>query len=432
MANTTKIWTIIQHEYITKVKTKGFIIGTLLAPLGIILFFAVIGFVAYLSIESTGKKIAVLDKTNHMGKILVQSDTAKFSLTTKTENELKKATFDEKIDGYLVIPKDIIDKSIAYVYTRGGGGLALIEHIESSLGRITRIERLKQKGLGEDVIRLVNKNVKIETKKVTEKGVQQDYTEAFAVIGYILGFAIYIFMFIYGSFVSRAVIEEKANRIIEVIASSAKPFEILMGKVIGIGFVGLTQILSWIILFIGVVYLAQPIVMHFMANPEMMSKGMMTAQQQEIQSNFMMIKDFISGGVLFAFVFYFLSGYFIFSTMFAAVGSAVDQEQDAQQLMTPISMLIIIPMLFITVIMQNPDSTVSIVLSLIPYFAPILMIVRIASTDVPLWQILSSVILIIITFIFSVWIASKIYRVGILMYGKKPKIKDLIKWIKLS
>jgi len=432
MANTSKIWTIIQHEYIIKVKTKGFIIGTLIAPIGIILFLGVIAFVAYLSVGSTGKKIAVLDKSNHIGKILVQSDTAKFSLTFKSEKELKKAILKENIDGFLIIPKDIVDKSVAYVYTRGGGGLSLIEHLESSLGRITRIERLKRKGLGEDVIKLVNKSVRIETKKVTEKGVQQDYTEAFAVLGYILGFAIYFFMFLYGSFVSRAVIEEKANRIIEVIASSAKPFEIMMGKVIGIGLVGLTQILSWIVMFIGVVYLAQPIVMHFMANPEMMSKGMMTAQQQDMQSSFMMIKDFINGGVLFAFIFYFLSGYFIYSTMFAAIGSAVDQEQDAQQLMMPVSMLIIIPMLFISVIMQSPDSTVSIVLSMIPYFAPILMIVRIAATDVPIWQIASSVILIIITFVFSVWVASKIYRVGILMYGKKPKFKDLIKWIKLS
>ncbi|MFH1050804.1 MAG: ABC transporter permease [bacterium] len=428
----SKIFTIIKHEYITKVKTKGFIIGTILGPLALIVVIGAVVLVTVLSMDTGIKKIAVLDKYGKIGSQIVNADTTRYYLTNQSETELKKQVLNEEIDGFLVLPDNIMQVNKATVYTRGGGGIGFIESIESSVGHFTRIERLKNAGLEEGVIDIVERNVKIETEKITETGVEQDHTQAFAVLGYVLGFAIYMFMFIYGSFVSRGVIEEKANRIIEVIASSAKPFEIMMGKVVGIGMVGLTQILFWIILMIAIVYIGQPLLMHLMSEPELMTQGMMTPEQIETQQHFGMVKDFLSSGILVGFLFYFLSGYFVYSTIFAAIGSAVDQEQDAQQLMTPISMLIIIPMLFISVVMTNPDSSISIILSLIPFFTPILMIVRIAATQVPFWQVALSVILMIGTFFGCIWIASRIYRVGILMYGKKPSIKDLIKWVRLA
>jgi ABC-2 type transport system permease protein len=430
--NPSKIKTIIRHEYITKVKTKGFVIGTILGPLALIALIAVIVLVAIISEDSGIKKIAILDKTEIIGKQMVEEDGERFYLTNKPEKVLSQEVLEGKLEGYLVLPEALLDENKAVVYTRGGGGIAFIERIENLVRHFTRLERLKREGLDPEVINIAQRSVDIETIKITEKGAEKDYTEGFAVLGYVLGFAIYMFMFIYGSFVSRGVIEEKANRIIEVIASSAKPFEIMMGKVVGIGLVGLTQVLFWIILFVGLIYAGQPILIHFLSDPEMMTHGMMNQQQMQVQHNFGMMKDFISPGIIISFVFFFLSGYFVYSTIFAAIGSAVDQEQDAQQLMMPVSMLIIIPMLFIGVIMANPDSLISVILSLIPFFAPILMIVRIAATEVPVWQIVLSVVLMISTFFGAVWVASKIYRVGILMYGKKPSIKDLIKWVRLS
>ncbi|MFC2131861.1 ABC transporter permease [Bacteroidota bacterium] len=432
MNKSSKIFTIIRHEYLTKTKTKGFVIGTILAPLAIIIVISVIVFVTILSNDIGIKKIAVLDKSGLIGQNLVNADTARYYLTDKPKEELTEMVFSEQIDGFLYIPENLLEENIATVYTRGGGGITFIQKIQSLVSYFTRVERLKKEGLEPEVIDIVQRNVKIETEKITEEGIEKDYTESYAFLGYILGFAIYMFMFIYGSFVSRGVIEEKANRIIEVIASSAKPFEIMMGKVVGIGLVGLTQILFWIILSVGLIYAGQPILMHFLSDPQMMAQGMMTSDQMQAQAQFAMLKGFISPGIIVAFIFYFLSGYFLFSTLFAGIGSAVDHEQDAQQLMMPVSMLIIIPMLFIFVVMSNPDSVLSVILSLIPFFAPILMTVRIAATEVPVWQLVSSVVLIISTFIFAVWVASRIYRVGILMYGKKPSLKDLIKWIRLA
>ena len=432
MANTSKIFTIIRHEYLTKVRTKGFIIGTILGPLAIIILIGATILVTSLSMETGIKKIAVLDKFGKIGSRLVASDTARYFLTTLSEKELKLQVLNEEIDGFLVIPENILKEYEVTVYTRGGGGIAFVERLQSSVGHFTRIERLKNEGLDEGVIGLVENDVKIETEKITEEGIEKDHTESFAILGYILGFTIYMFMFIYGNFVSRGVIEEKANRIIEVIASSAKPFQIMMGKVVGIGLVGLTQILFWILLLVGLVYVGQPLLLNFMSGPEIMQSPMMTPEQMETQAQFGMLKDFIGSGIIIGFIFYFLSGYFVYSTLFAAIGSAVDQEQDAQQLMTPVTILIIIPMIFISVVMTNPDSTISVIISLIPFFTPILMIVRIAATQVPIWQIALSGILMISTFFACVWIAARIYRVGILMYGKKPSIKDLIKWIRLA
>ena len=432
MAKYSKISTIIKHEYFSKVKSKGFIIGTILGPLAIILIFAIIVFVAVISTESGMKKIAVLDHSNLIGLQLQQSDTSSFYLTTLNQESLSEKVKKEEIDGYMKIPENILESNKIKVVTKGGGGINFINKIESKINYFVRLEKLKLYGVESKLIDKIESRVQVDTEKITEEGHEKDFTEAYAVLGYVLGFIIYIFMFIYGSFVSRGVIEEKANRIIEVIASSAKPFEIMMGKILGIGLVGLTQVLFWIILLIALLVTAQPVLMSILSDPNMMMQGMMTPQQVEVQENMGIIFNFISPGIIFGFIFYFLSGYFIYSTLFAAIGSAVDQESDAQQLMTPVTMLIIIPMLFISVIMTNPDSTVSIILSLIPFFTPILMIVRIAATQVPIWQILLSVILILLTFFTSVWIASRIYRIGILMYGKKPTFKDLIKWIKIT
>lgn len=508
----SKIFTIIVHEYITKIKSKGFIIGTFLGPFLMVAVIAVPIVAAVLSQGSTDRKIAILDKTEYnIGKEVVESDTSKYFLTSETETVMQAQILKDELDGYCLISRDIVETGTAFLFSKGGGGLGFMESIHDALRPIVMHKRLEIAGVDTSVIRLVQAGISIETRKITEQGTKKDYTEEMAIIGYFFGLVIYMLMFIYGGFVSRGVIEEKANRIVEVIASSAKPFEIMMGKVLGIGLVGLTQMIVWVVLSGAVLLAAGPIVASFVDDPNELAKGMSAPGQTtnipimkeavtkidnskaqifdgnkvifsgsienvapgdllyvknsvkgnngkykiaQINKNTIILDGVplkasetticsvgtppnldlpsISGWVILALIFYFLAGYFIYATLFAAVGSAVDQESDAAQLQMPITLPIIIPILFISVIMSNPDGAVAVVMSLIPFFSPILMIVRITATKVPIWQIAASVILMAATFFGAIWLAAKIYRVGILMYGKKPSFKDIYKWIKIA
>lgn len=434
-----KIVTIIQHEYTSRVKSKSFLLSTLLAPLGILLVIAVPVIMTLLSMEDTSKKISVIDYSENIGKILVNTDTSMYSYATENEDILRKKVLDGEIDGYLVIPENILSEGEVSVYTKSGSNLGFTNTLKDNLNGIIKNKRLVQANVNPEVIDFVQKSVKIETQKITKEGTEKDMSSVFAGVGYFLGFVIYILMFIYGAQVMRGVIEEKANRIVEVIASSAKPFQIMMGKVLGIGLVGLTQVLAWIALSAILLYAAGQIIPMFTDDPQAMAETMQSsamAGQESTMPDLGPLSDFqipsIPFGLILAFVFYFLSGYFIYSTLFAAVGSAVDQEQDAAQLQAPITIPIIIPILVIFPVMNNPDVTWSVILSLIPFFSPILMIVRVAATDVPYWQGALSILLQFLTFFGALWIASKIYRVGILKYGKKPTFKDLFKWITLK
>lgn len=437
----SKIWTIIQHEYTSRVKSKGFILSTVLAPLGLLLLIAIPAIVAIYSSDQNEKKMAVVDQTENIGVQLVNSDTSRYFMASKSAGELRKEVLEGTLDGYLLIPKNVLEEGVVNIYTKSGSNLGFINNISSNLNRIIKNERLAKANVDPKVIEFVERDIDINSKKLTEEGTEEDYSAIFAGVGYVFGFIIYALMFIYGAMVMRGVIEEKANRIVEVIASSAKPFEIMMGKVVGIGAVGLTQVLFWIILSTAIFALAGTIIGGISGDQAAEIAKQAQAQSQGIgmgSSEFggteaekiMGIAKNIPVGLIIGFVFYFLAGYFIYSTLFAAVGSAVDQEQDAAQLQTPIMIPIIVPILFIFEVMSNPDSTMSVVLSLIPFFTPILMIVRIAATEVPVWQIILSVVLLLGTFFGTLWLASRIYRVGILMYGKKPSFKDITKWIK--
>lgn len=430
--STSKIATIIKHEYLIRVKTKGFIIGTLLGPLGMLLLLAIPIAMTLLTADDSEKRIAIIDKTGKIGIEAVKKAPDKYYLTEEKELTLQDDMRNENIDGYLIIPNDILTTGSISVFTRGGGGLSFISQIESIFGKIIRHQRLLNAGADSSVIKLVDKGITVETQKITETGKEKDYTEVYAAVGYIFGFAIYIMMLLYGTMVMRGVIEEKANRIIEVIASSAKPFEIMFGKVFGIGLVGLTQVMAWVILGAAILAAATPIMN--LINPETVAQSMQQPGMQMMQTQPAAGFEIpsIPIGLVIGFLFYFLSGYFVYATLFAAVGSAVDQEQDAQQLQWPVTIPIIIPMLFIGSVISSPDSILSTVLSLIPFFSPMLMIVRVAATVVPVWQIVLSVVLMISTFLLSLWVAAKIYRVGILMYGKKPNVKDLVKWFMLA
>lgn len=431
---TNKIKIVLKQEYLSKVKSKAFLLGTFIAPIGIVALFAIMIAASFIFKDTTERKLAILDQTSYLGQKLVDMDTSKYYLTDKSETELMQLIEKEDIDGFILLKEDILDSGHVPIYTQGGGGIGFISLLENNLGRIVRKERLTRSGTSEEVINLVDRGINIQTQKVTEEGVKEDKTAVLAYVGYALGFVIYILMFLYGNQIFRSVLEEKSNRIIEIIVSSAKPFDILLGKVLGIGLVGLTQVFSWIIILVVLMTFAGQIVGAFVdIDPQALQAGMSAqeAQQQEVEKMLSGLPE-VSPWLGIGFIFYFLSGYFIYSCLFAAVASAVDNEQDAQQLMVPITMPIIIPIALVPMIMANPDSLAAVSVSLFPLFTPILMVVRIASTQVPIWQIIASVVLMISTFLGIMWLTAKIYRIGILMTGKKPSIKDFYKWIKMS
>lgn len=430
-----KINVIIRHEYTTRVKSKWFIISTLLGPLGLALMIALPVLAAVLAGDGAEGKVAILDRTSELGAAVVASDTSRFEdAGRRTLDELSSDVREERLQAYVIVPENVLDSGKLTMYSRGGTGLAFESSVEDAFEPFIVKARLQRVGTDTSVIDLVEKGISLEALKITEQGVEQDASKASAAIGYGAGFVIYMLIFLYGSLVMRGVVEEKTNRIIEVIASSARPFEIMMGKVVGIGLVGLTQLVAWVVLGIIVIF-ALGAVFGSNVDPAQVSQSAQMMQQMQGQgANVpMMIGDVaipqISIFSILLFLFYFLAGYFIYATLFAAVGSAVDQESDAQSLTLPITFPVILTMLFIGNVVAAPNSVFAIVMSMIPLFTPILMTVRVAATDVPWWQVLGSIVLSIGAFFGAVWAASRIYRIGILSYGKKPSLKEMAKWL---
>ena len=435
----SKIAVIINHEYRTRVRSKWFIIATLLGPIGLAALIAIPVLAAALAGDGNEGKVAIVDRSALIGQAVVYTDTSAYELAgDRSEEDLKKAVTDEKLQAYVIVPADILDGGDLQMFSRGGSGLAFERGVARDFESHVVKARLLRVGTDTSVIDLVEQGVSITSLKITEAGVEQDASQASAAIGYIAGFAIYMLIFLYGSLVMRGVIEEKTNRIVEVIASSAKPFEIMMGKVVGIGLVGLTQLIAWLVLGAGVVFVLG-LVLAGNVDPAQMAENTQQMQQMQEMSGggpatTMMLGDIaipaINPFTILLFLFYFLAGYFIYATLFAAVGSAVDQEADAQSLTLPITLPVIITIMFIGNVVAAPNSALATTLSLIPLFTPILMTVRVAATDVPWWQITASILLTAGTFVGAVWAASRIYKIGILSYGKKPSLKQVIKWVK--
>ncbi len=423
----SKIMTIISHEYMLKLKSKGFIIGTFIAPVLMAAMLVLPTLIMMATEDDISKKIYVLDETGILYDDIIASDTATFAKATNTLEELKEKTQNQEIDGYIYLPSNVIKEGKVEVNSIGGGGISFIQSLKSTLRSSIRSERLKNAGIDLQTLEDAGKGIEIITKKISKEGkVEEDNNEILAGVGFIFGFANYFLMLMYGGMVLRAVIDEKANRIIEVIASSVRPFDIMFGKIIGIGLAGLTQVSAWMIL-------SSVVLMLGLSPAETTITGVDAQQMQQAQMLFGEIPmPDISIWMILGFLFYFISGYFIFASLYAAIGSAVDQEQDAQQLQMPVTMIIIVPILFLTSMITNPESTVAIVASHIPLFSPILMPVRMFATQMPIWEIAISVVAMIATFFGIVWVAARIYRVGILMTGKKPSFKELFKWIKLA
>ncbi|MCX6141305.1 MAG: ABC transporter permease [Candidatus Kapabacteria bacterium] len=336
----SKISVIISHEYRTRVRAKWFIISTLLAPFGLALIIAVPVLAAVLAGDGAEGKVVVLDRTDSLGAAVVKTDTARYQIADdRTETQLAEAVKNEEIQAYVLIPSNILDSGKVTMYSRGGSGIAFESSVQEALEPLIVKARLQKVGTDTAVIDLVERGIDVVSLKVTDTGIEADASKASAMMGYMGGFMIYMLIFLYGTMVMRGVVEEKANRIIEVLASSARPFEIMMGKVIGIGLVGLTQLVLWFALgslvMMGVGALLAPSM-----SPETM-QNMQQLQASNPSQNMGVGGALASSGIvlphislvtILMFIFNFFAGYFLYASLFAAVGSAVDQESDANSL----------------------------------------------------------------------------------------------------
>ncbi len=428
--DTNKLFLIFKREYVTRVRTKSFIISTILAPIAIILLIG-IPIVLQLTDSEQRQVIGVKDEIGTILPRLLESNTTLYAPVPNVSiDSLRSLVLDGRIDGYMIIGEEHIldNKDVELLYT-GSGGINLISEIRSDIRLALQNERLDRAMVGDVVQEILALRTQLVTRKLTEQGEETQDTLALFMIGYIMCFVIYGAMFGYGAIIMRSVIEEKTSRIIEVITSSVKPFELLMGKVLGVGALGLTQFLIWSVSASGLLTLAVPVtalVLGDSATVPVNSVDAQTAAASELPFEI----PTIGAELWITFILFFLLGYLMYSALFAAVGSAVDSESDTQQLMLPIMLPIILPMLFLGRVAQDPDSSFSVITSMIPFFSPMLMPVRVAMTDVPTWEYFSAIALMTGTFIGLIWVSSRIYRVGILMYGKKASFKEMAKWIR--
>ena len=429
---------IAQSEYLRRVRTKGFVLGVLLAPLGLALFIGLTVFIALIGSDDPDRRVAVLDESGQLYESVVAALPEQYAAERAEGplDSLREAVLDERIDLALVLPASLLEgEGQASAYAGSGGGLGQLDDVGDAVRDGVREVRLAALGAGDEVREVVESRARVRSVTVTDEGDAADGTLIASAIGYLTGFLMYGFMFIYGALVMRGVIEEKQNRIVEVIASSVRPFELMMGKVVGIGAVGLTQILAWVLLGAAVLAALGPILALFAGDavaPTGPGADAATAAAADLPFDPSAITALLTPEFFIVLLLCFLGGYLFYAALFAAVGSAVEQESDAQTLTVPVAIPIIIPILFLGPMLDQPDSTLSTVLSILPPFSTVLLPVRIAVTDVPVWETVLALGLLVVAFVGALWVAARVYRVGILMTGKKASFGDLWRWVRTA
>lgn len=437
---------ILKQEYLKRVKKKSFIVLTLLVPFLMAGMFALI---IILSINNDKKErnIAVYDESGLFLGEFGNEGYTKYKFIQKDEyNKLSNGLKDSEFYGVLYIPADIYTNNSAQLISEKQVPFELNEQIERKLSRFIENDK-KSKIIAESGIpdlgeRLdaTKTSISLKTLKISEDGEAKSSSSAMAFgASYAMGFIIYFFVFMYGAMVMRGVMEEKKSRIIEVIISSVKPFELMAGKIIGTALVGLTQVAIWVVLGAAVMFgvrgffsadTAQQMGQSIMAGQQNMNPG---AMQQIEPNKALEILDLIGNLnlplILFSFVFYFLFGYLLYSSLMGAVGAAVDNEEDSQQMVFPVTFPLILSIMVLFPIARNPEGPVAFWFSIIPFTSPVAMLARVPY-GVPVWELLLSMFLLVLTTVGAIAAAAKIYRIGLLMYGKKVNIKELIKWLR--
>lgn len=431
---------IIQREFNERVRKKSFIITTLLMP---VLMIALMASPALIMQYSRGdeKVIAVVDDSGLVAPKLENSEEIAFETTDLSTEEARKQLTDKF--GVLYIGSDILENaSNVKLYANSSSSLSLESAITGQIEHILEAEKLKAYNIENlsKILDEVKTKVNMQTfrnDKSQEEDTQAQSSMVATGVGYVLGFILYMFLLIYGSMVMQSVIEEKNNRVLEVMVSSVRPFDLMMGKILGVASVAVVQVLIWGVLIVGVGFLivSNLLPADVMEAAKAMQQGMpaggsMVDINPEMLQAVAAMMDIVYIVKIFAsLVLFVFGGFLLYAAMFAAVGSAVDNVQDASQLQMPITLPIILALLMMFVVIRDPNSQLAFWFSIIPFTSPIVMMARIPY-DIPLWEIVLSLAVLYASFIGMVWFAAKIYRVGIFMYGKKPSLKELFKWVR--
>ena len=430
---------IIKREYLTKVKNKSFIVMTFLSPLIMIALIAVVSYLSQLNNDKE-RTISVLDETGFLKGVFQDTGNTNYTNLNGLSLENAIALVKEKEDyGLLHIAAvdslDAFSNNVKF-YSEESPSISIISGLERKIEKRLRDKKLQKDGVTLAQIEASKTSIDIAQESFDgEKSSKIDNLVKLA-FGGIAGYLLFMFIIIYGNMIMRSVIEEKTSRIIEIIISSVKPIQLMMGKIIGTSLAGVTQFAIWVILggvlmtivsaIFGIDLSQGSAPQQELVNQAMQSQGAQAMAENVITA----ISNLPLANLVVAFIFFFIGGYLLYSSLYAAIGAAVDNETDTQQFMLPILMpLILAVYVGVFTVIEDPHGTVSTVFSFIPFTSPVVMLMRIPF-GVPLWQQGLSLLLLIGTFIFAVWFAAKIYRVGILMYGKKPTYKELFKWLR--
>ena len=440
---------IIQREFLSRVRKKSFIIMTIIGPI----LMASLFIAPILIAESTQelKTVRVLDETGLFTGELRDSDDLTFQYIKPTEShdltDRQQYLEDTKNDfasseqyALLYIPcgancdLNYIEKSVQ-IFTQKTVSIGVKSKIQRQLEK--QLERLKLERQGVDYAQIEGAKTSVNISNISLSGDEEkeSFSELSTIVGMICGVLIYFFIFLYGSQVMRGVIEEKMSKVVEVIVSSVRPFQLMLGKIVGVALVGLTQFLLWVVLTAVIVAIASNVFLGDLdpgqlsqMDPEMMEQAQVNQGALEF---FSMLNSINFPLILGSFLFFFIGGYLLYSALFAAIGSAVDNESDTQQFMLPVTVPLILSFVVGQTILENPDSAVAFWFSMIPLTSPIVMMIRV-SIGVPAWELALSMALLVAGFIFTVWLAGRIYRVGILMHGKKVSWGELAKWVRFK
>jgi len=439
-----KIPLIIQREYLTRVTKKSFLVMSLLGPL---LIAGVMMLVIWMGMaENTNQKLIIVDDLNPAFAQLrsKSTETVKFVYTDLSLDDAKAKLLDSDFTGVLYLPENVLNAKAAQLFFKKQPSSFVLRSIEKKVEGIVESLNLVQYGIDKEDFYKVKSTVTLHPVLFNKSGEEEDVSKDKAYVGFAFGIVIYMFIFLYGVQVMRGVIEEKTSRIVEVIISSVKPFELMMGKIVGVALVGLTQIAIWISLTLGIFMIGQSTIFEKHYDPSTVAEQIqMTpemAKNMEVANAFTTKSLIDKNNIIYRinwplmlgmFLFYFLGGYLLYSALFAAIGSAVDSETDTQQFMLPVTMPLVFAYVMSIFIIENPEGPAAFWLSVIPLTSPIVMMVRIAMgiPDGAMWEVILSMVLLVGAFVFTVWLSGRIYRTGILMYGKKVSYRELWKWL---
>jgi ABC-2 type transport system permease protein len=414
---------VIRREYLERVRTKAFWISTLVVP---IFLGAVMILPAYLAARGGGEfTIAVVDETgrffepvNDEVQRMLSGDDEKLTITLveqdpgpdveATREGLKREVQAKTFDGVLVLPETLPDEGQPEYVAPNVTAFKLITVLERSVNNVTVADRLTGAGLDPEKVRELTRRPGLSTLKLGKGGEETEDKGQSFMLAYVFMMIIYVTVLMYGIYVMRGVLEEKSSHVVEVVISTVKPFELMLGKILGIGAVGLTQFLIWSALMAAI-----------SAPGAVAAMGISGIELPSVPAQ-----------LLAFFVIYFVLGFLLYGTLYAGIGAAFDTEQEAQNFQGVVTMFLIVPLVLMMQILNQPDGTLAVVLSLIPFFTPMLMFLRMTLTEVPAIQLAASVVLMVGAILACTWIVAKVYRVGILMHGSKPKFKEIVRWVR--